>query len=59
MFEMLEWGAEMQKAIRQAQLDQMEAAGDAIEALQQQAAERAKAQRGLWRSWMQFWGGKP
>jgi hypothetical protein len=59
MFEMLEWGAEMQKAIRQAQLDQMEAAGDAIEALQQQAADRAEAQRGLWRSWMQFWGGKP
>ena len=46
MFEMMELGIEMQKAVREVQLKQLDAAGEALDAMQRGAALRADAASG-------------
>lgn len=57
MFEMMELGIEMQKAIREVQLNQLEMAGEAIDRMQQGVQDGAEAQKRAWSSWASFWGG--
>tara|TARA_B100000953_G_scaffold138959_1_gene115056 strand:+ start:1208 stop:1387 length:180 start_codon:yes stop_codon:yes gene_type:complete len=57
MFEMMELGIEMQKAVREVQLKQLDAAGEALDAMQRGAAETMQRQARAWNRWRRFWGG--
>ncbi len=57
MFEMMELGIAMQKAMREAQLKQLDAAGKALDAMQRGAEETIERQARAWSRWRRFWGG--
>ena len=57
MFEMMELGVEMQKAVREVQLKQLDAAGEALDAMQRGAEQTMREQARLWSRWRRFWGG--